>query len=228
MISRASPMSSSAINTNDRCLRPPDGSMRMYLHPAVRGDIKVQARAQVSCGLYQLRWRCGESGPSGGLVLTRPDQVKPGGWRVRGIWFGLVLAVCVMSGTARSDDSAIGFVKYLKGDASALRNGQHVKLAISAPVLEHDVLETGENGEMGISFRDDTRISLGASTKFDLSQFIFQPAEHRFGLVFKLLNGSAQYISGLMAKLAPGSVSLSTPQFTIAVRGTRLLLRAEN
>jgi len=146
--------------------------------------------------------------------------------RVR--WFALGLVVCVASGAARADDTAVGFVKFLSGEAIVIRNGQKVPLKLSSPIEEHDQLETGPFSELGVTFRDDTRISLGAATRLNVGQFTFRPAEKRYGLVFRLVAGSLQYMSGLIAKLAPDSVSISTPQFTVAVRGTRLLLRAEN
>ncbi len=151
------------------------------------------------------------------------------GWySVRAIQFVTALVVFAVCGTARAEDTAIGFVKYIHGDAVAIRNGQRVTLALSSPVQEHDQLETGGYSELGVTFRDDTRISMGPGTRLDINTFTFRPAEKRYGLVFRVLIGSLQYMSGIIAKIAPASVSISTPQFTIAVRGTRLLIRAEN
>jgi hypothetical protein len=42
-----------------------------------------------------------------------------------------------------------------------------------------------------------------------------------------MAQGTLQYISGLIAKLAPAAISIETPTGTIAVRGTRFLLRVE-
>lgn len=133
-----------------------------------------------------------------------------------------------MAAPAGAEDMAVGFVKVLAGSASAIRDRQRIPLSLGMEVREHDRLETEPYSELGVTFRDDTRISLGPNTRIDVSQFTFQPAERKYGIVFKVLVGTLQYMSGVIAKLSPESVSISTPQFTVAVRGTRLLIRAEN
>jgi hypothetical protein len=45
--------------------------------------------------------------------------------------------------------------------------------------------------------------------------------------VLRLLAGTMQYLSGLTAKLSPGSMEVDTPTATIGVRGTRFLARVE-
>ena len=58
-----------------------------------------------------------------------------------------------------------------------------------------------------------------------LRAFEFAPAKRRYSFVAWLGEGSLHYISGLIAKLSPGSASIQTPTGTIAVRGTDFLLR---
>lgn len=140
----------------------------------------------------------------------------------------LSLALCLFAFPALSEDSAIRFVKLLTGSAVAIRGGQRVPLAVAAPLREHDVIETDANSEIGITFRDNTRVSLGPRTRLEVDRYAFEPAQSQYGLALRLLVGSLQYISGLTEKLSPGSVSSSTPRFVVGVRGTRLLVRAED
>jgi hypothetical protein len=131
---------------------------------------------------------------------------------------------------ARADEAAIGFVKILSGTATvtAANDGARQPVTPAMPVHERDRLETGQDGRLGITFRDDTRITLGPNSRVDLARFVFKPAEQTYGFVMRLAYGTLQYMSGLTAKLAPDAISIETPGSTIAVRGTRLLVRAKN
>lgn len=47
----------------------------------------------------------------------------------------------------------------------------------------------------------------------------------QFASIIEMLRGSILYISGTIAKLAPDAAKVETPRGTIAVRGTRFLVR---
>lgn len=128
---------------------------------------------------------------------------------------------------ARADDAAIASVRTLAGSATVVREGAVQPLALGQALHEGDVVETGRDGQLGITFRDNTRIALGPASRVDVTRFVFKPQEKELGLGLRLLQGSLQYISGLTAKLAPEAVSIQTPTATIAVRGTRFLVRTE-
>jgi hypothetical protein len=94
-------------------------------------------------------------------------------------------------------------------------------------VHEGDTLQTGWNGSLGVTFKDNTRISLGPSSRVTIPHFAFEPAADQYGFVLRLISGTMQYLSGLTAKLSPDSMKIETPTATVAVRGTRFLARAE-
>lgn len=141
-----------------------------------------------------------------------------------------LLAACLLCALSTGPGWAaepIGFVKVATGTVTALRAGQRVPMVVGASIEEQDEFETGHDGALGVTFRDDTRISLGPDTRLNVKQFVFAPADDRYGFGLRLLIGTLEYISGLTGKLSPQSVSISTPNFIVAVRGTRLLIRAE-
>jgi hypothetical protein len=80
---------------------------------------------------------------------------------------------------------------------------------------------------LGITLKDDTRLSLGPSSEVRLDRFLFVPAEGRLGLVLNVVRGVMAYVSGRIAKLAPDSIRLGTPAAVVGVRGTTLALRVE-
>lgn len=144
--------------------------------------------------------------------------------RVRPVVAILVGAIAL---SARAEDASIGFIKTLSGAATVTHRDMASGAALGMPVYENDLLQTGADGELGITFRDDTRIALGPNSRIQLAHFVFQPAAQQYGFILRLAHGTLEYISGLTEKLAPDAMSIETPGFTVGARGTRLLVRTE-
>ena len=128
---------------------------------------------------------------------------------------------------AEPDRQPIGLVKTASADATILREGRRVTAQPGIQLFQGDVLTTGATGSLGVILRDDTVLSLGPSSETHLEQFAFKPAEQKLGMVLKFTRGMISYLSGKVAKLAPGSVRLETPTATLGVRGTCLAVRIE-
>ena len=94
-------------------------------------------------------------------------------------------------------------------------------------VYENDELRTGADGRLGVTLKDDTRVSLGPNTEIALSEFKFSPAEGHLGLVLKILRGVAAFVTGQIARLQPDAVRIETPTSIIGIRGTHLAVRIE-
>ena len=92
-------------------------------------------------------------------------------------------------------------------------------------LFEADGLRTGVDGRIGVTLKDDTRVSLGPSSEVRLERFVYAPADGSLGLVLKIVRGVTAYVSGRIAKLAPDSVRLETPTAIVGVRGTSLAIR---
>jgi hypothetical protein len=141
----------------------------------------------------------------------------------------LFLLTCILlsSTPVHAADATIGFIKSLDGRATVTHEQQTADAALGTPVHEGDTLQTGWNGSLGVTFKDNTRISLGPSSRVTIPHFAFEPAADQYGFVLRLISGTMQYLSGLTAKLSPDSMKIETPTATVAVRGTRFLARAE-
>ena len=96
---------------------------------------------------------------------------------------------------------------------------------VGQEVFESDSLRTGGDGRLGVTLKDDTRVSLGPGSEVRLNSFLFTPAEGRLGLVLNFVRGMAVYVSGKIAKLAPDSIRLETPGAIVGVRGTTVALQ---
>ena len=142
----------------------------------------------------------------------------------------LLLAVCAMGlATAAwaADPAPIGTIMSVSGDARIHRAGQEIEAEAGAALQQQDVLRTGADGALGVTFRDNSTVSLGPDSDLAVETFVFEPAEKKFGFVSRMTRGTALFVSGAMAKLAPESVSVATPTSTIGVRGTRFLVEVD-
>ncbi len=119
-----------------------------------------------------------------------------------------------------------GRVKVSSGTAFIVRNGAQVPAKAGDAVFEADVLRTGADGRLGITLKDDTRVSLGPTSEVRVDKFTYAPAEGNLALALKVVRGVAAYVSGRIAKLSPDAVHLETPAAIVGVRGTTLAIRA--
>jgi hypothetical protein len=145
---------------------------------------------------------------------------------VRNAWWA-VLLICIGLGfpnAASADQAEIGMIKTLKGTGSIIAQDHKTVAAVGALLHQNDTVETGDDSALGITFVDNTTMSLGPHTQITLTQYVFEPRENKFALVANLTKGSLEFISGLMSKLSPESVALHTPVGTLGVRGTRFLV----
>ena len=83
----------------------------------------------------------------------------------------VAIFLILLSTSARADDTTIGFVKTLSGHATLNRANITQQVELAMPVHAQDRLETGADGRLGVTFRDNTRISLGPDSRVDAPSF---------------------------------------------------------
>jgi len=126
---------------------------------------------------------------------------------------------------AAADAVPAGHVKTVSGTVSIVR-GQTARPAHPGdPVYASDTLRTSADGAIGVTLRDDTRVSLGPNSEMLLDRYVYAPGEGGLGMVLKFLQGVGVYVSGRMAKLAPDAIRLETPSGIVGVRGTTVAIR---
>ena len=139
----------------------------------------------------------------------------------------VLLMVLMLPGYSRATGE-IGSIKTFKGEVFIVRGGTALPAEEGAAVFQDDLLRTGSNGALGVILKDDTTLSLGPDSELSLQEYVFEPKENRFSVVLRVLKGTFVYMSGVIGKLAPDSIRLETPDSTIAVRGTRLMIKVGN
>jgi len=147
-------------------------------------------------------------------------------WRpLRNAAAGVVVMFACAS-QARAQEPIAGYVKIVSGAASVVRAGQEQPLVLGFGVLPGDSLKTGADGRVGVTLKDDTRLSLGPNTEIAVASFAYAPTDGQLGFVMRVVRGAVAYISGRIAKLSPESIKIETPTSILGVRGTHLLIAA--
>ena len=126
---------------------------------------------------------------------------------------------------AAAQDAVVGRIKTTAGAVSIFRQKASIPAKVGMPLFQADTIRTGADGHVGITLKDDTRVSLGPNSEVRLNSFLYTPAEGRLGLVLNFVRGMAVYVSGRIAKLAPDSIRLETPGAIVGVRGTTVAIQ---
>ena len=140
----------------------------------------------------------------------------------------LVTAAMLLALPVAAQEDAVGRVKTLTAPAWVVTGSERAEAAVGMPVRQNDVVETGAGGALGLSFKDNTMISLGPNSRLSIDEFVFAPTEEKYSFVTKIARGTMYFVSGAIARLAPEKVQVSTPVGTIGIRGTRFLVKADD
>jgi hypothetical protein len=138
----------------------------------------------------------------------------------------LVLSACAVSPALAQTPVAAGRVKIASGNAFIIRQNVEIPATVGLPVFQSDSLRTGGDGRIGVTMKDDTRVSIGPRSEVRLDRFAYAPADGQVGFAMRVVRGVAAYVSGHIAKLAPDAVRLETPAAIVGVRGTSLAISA--
>jgi len=137
----------------------------------------------------------------------------------------VLVFACATAHPGAGQSEGTGHIKTSSGAAFILRQNDSLPAKAGDVVYESDGLKTGADGHLGLTLKDDTRLSLDPSTEVQLRSFVYAPADGRFGFVLSVVRGVVAYVSGRIAQFAPDSVRLETPDGILGIRGTRLVIR---
>ena len=132
-----------------------------------------------------------------------------------------VSAVVVLP--AHADD--VGVVKTSKGTVGIERAGQRLPATVATKVREGDVVVTGADGAVGITFGDNTLLSVGPDSSLSIDRFAFDATTHKGAFETSLNRGTLAAVSGKIAKQSPDAMKVRTPTAVLGVRGTEFVVR---
>ncbi len=137
----------------------------------------------------------------------------------------LLLGACLAVTTVLADEAA-GIIKLADGEVSLERGGSTLAATPGALVQPADVLVTGEHGRVGVTFRDNSLLSLGPNSRLVIDSFRFDATTHEGGFESTLKQGRLAVVSGKIAKHAPDAMKVRTPASILGVRGTEFVVEA--
>jgi len=142
-------------------------------------------------------------------------------------FFGLAVALVLGCATAAYADDAIGQVKTKIGDVKVLRHGIPQPLSVGDHVFQSDTISTAKGASVGITFVDNSMMSLGPVSQLALDQFRFDTTTHAGVFNTSLAKGTLAVKSGQIVQQTPEAMHIKTPAALLGVRGTENVVRAE-
>lgn len=115
----------------------------------------------------------------------------------------------------------IGHVTKLVGSATAIRNGVSVILNNGDNVEKGDVVSTGGDSTLGITFIDGTVFGLSSNARMVLNEMVYDPNGSSNSSLLSLVAGTITFVAGETAK--HGDMKIDTPVATMGIRGTAVL-----
>ena len=138
--------------------------------------------------------------------------------RAQGFWWFFAILLCSAMGF-HADASAAGVV----GTVSRVQNQAQVgslAAAVGTPVHMGDALQTGNNARLEVTFRDETRLTLGENARVIIDRYVYDPDRSIGAMALKSTRGALRFATGKINQMDQKNVTVSTPAAALAVRGT--------
>lgn len=123
------------------------------------------------------------------------------------------------------DGEIVGRIKTVQGAAYLVRGNDQIAANVGGDVLKGDGVKTAGDSAVGISFRDNTTLSLGPESEMTIDDFAFEPKDDKLSFSTALTQGTFVFLTGQIAALRPDAVRVATPGGQVGIRGTRFAVK---
>jgi hypothetical protein len=157
--------------------------------------------------------------------MTLPDLITDHGAVIGGDLAARLAGPVAPGQYAQAGDAptlaSVGSVTKLSGDASVRHaDGTSSPLKQGDQIFQGDVIQTGANGQIGVTFDDGAVFSLGQKGRMTVDEMTWDPATAKGAETLSVITGPFSFVSGEIAKTGIDAMSIKTPVATIGVRGT--------
>ena len=135
-----------------------------------------------------------------------------------------VLLILPSASIAAAQNPQIAQVETISGQVFIQRAGAHVTVKIGDPLYEKDVIDTGADGAIGVTFIDNTVMSAGPNSEVALEQYQFDSNNFSGSMLTDMRKGTISMVSGDIAKSSPEAMKVRTPAAILGVRGTHFVV----
>jgi hypothetical protein len=120
-----------------------------------------------------------------------------------------------------------GLVKVSKGSVQIQRAGSRIDAHVGTAVRTSDVIVTGADSSAGITFTDNSLVSVGPNSVFAIDKYRFDTTTYAGEFEGNLKQGKLAAVSGKMVKQSPESMKIRTPSAVMGVRGTEFVVQVD-
>ena len=121
----------------------------------------------------------------------------------------------------------VGLVKVSHGSVTIQRGEERIAAAVGTPVQASDVIVTGADGAAGITFSDNSLVSVGPASVFAIDKYAFDTTTYAGEFQGTLSKGRLAAVSGKMVQQTPESMKIRTPSAIMGVRGTEFVVQVD-
>ena len=137
----------------------------------------------------------------------------------------MLVAAMGFAGSAMAMD--VGLVKVARGAVQIQRGADRLPATVGTALQASDVLVTGADGSAGVTFTDNSLVSVGPNSVFAIDKYRFDSTTHAGEFEGNLRQGRLAAVSGKMVKQSPESMKIRTPSAIMGVRGTEFLVHVD-
>lgn len=137
----------------------------------------------------------------------------------------MLVAAMGLAGSAMAMD--VGQVKVARGAVQIQRGAERLPATVGTALQASDVLVTGADGSAGVTFTDNSLVSVGPNSVFAIDKYRFDSTTHAGEFEGSLRQGRLAAVSGKMVKQSPESMKIRTPSAIMGVRGTEFLVQVD-
>ncbi len=129
-------------------------------------------------------------------------------------------------GSSPPPSKPVGTLLSLQGNVSVIRAGTTtpVPLHPGDTIGMNDTIVTGDGGRAFVEFVDNTQMTLSQDTKLKIDDYVYDPNNNANNVArFDFLQGTFEYVSGLIGRKSPPDEQINTPVGCLCIRGTKLI-----
>ena len=137
----------------------------------------------------------------------------------------MLVAALGFAGAAAAAD--IGQIKVAKGSVEIQRGATKIPATVGSGLQTADIVVTGADSSAGITFTDNSLVSVGPNSVFAIDKYSFDSTTHAGEFEGNLKQGRLAAVSGKMVKQSPESMKIRTPSAIMGVRGTEFVVQVD-
>jgi hypothetical protein len=137
------------------------------------------------------------------------------------------IAAAILGFSTAAMPADVGEVKVAKGTAYLERGAEKLPVRIGLPVQASDKVVTAADGTVGITFADNSLLSVGPDSVLAIDRYVFDSTTHAGQFDSTLSKGTLAVISGKMVKQSPDAMRIHTPSAIMGVRGTEFIVKVD-